>query len=176
MVVNTGAFIAAAHRTTEGDAITLGESYVLSLRQIAPFVLTGLLYGVIVVAGLVLFVVPGIVLAIRYFAAPYLVMIEGTSGRAALARSTALAQGRKLRIWWRELGCTILSSLTLYLAGSLVRIALGAALGEPGVGFSEPKPLWSLTVELYANIVSQSLFVILNVLLVKSLRALAASL
>lgn len=174
MVVNTMALITAAHRTTEGEVPTVGESYALSLGLVTQFLWTGLLYVVIVIAGLVLLIVPGIVMAIRYFAAPYLVILEQTSGRRALSRSKELSQGRKLRIWWRELGCGVLFSLTLSLGAAGLTIAVGVALGNPLAGFAEPKPLWAETIELYGNIVSEALFVIFNVLLIKCLRALLA--
>lgn len=175
MAVNTVAFITAAHHTSEGQVLTVGESYALSPKHVGSFLWTGFLYVVIVLAGLVLFIIPGIVLAIRYFAAPYLVILEGTSGRAALSRSTALAQGRKYPIWWRELGCGILFTIVLCLAAFVLTIAVGAALGDPSAGFAEQKPLWAETIELYTNIVSQALFVIFNVILIKSIRALVPS-
>jgi len=49
---------------------------------------------------------------------------------------------------------------------------VGAALGDPWAGFAEHKPLWADTIALYTNIVSQALFVIFNVLLIKCLRTL----
>lgn len=172
MAVTTTALITAADRALEGEAPTVGESYALSLKLVGPFVWTGLLYALIVMAGLILLIIPGIVLAIRYFAAPYLVIVEGTSGRAALSRSTVLSQGRKLRIWWRELGCGILFSLCFFLAALALTTAVGAAVGDPSAGFAEQKPAWAETVELYTNIVSEALFVIFNVLLIKCLGTL----
>ena len=46
-------------------------------------------------------------------------------------------------------------------------------MGEPFIGFSEPKPEWAESIDLFGRIISEGLFVIFNVLLFKSLRILA---
>ncbi len=174
MTLNTLALITAAHRTIEGEPITVGESYALALNGVWDFVWTGFLYVLIVLGGLVLFVIPGIVLAIGYFASPYLVVLEGISGRRALSRSTALSRGRKMRIWWREMGCGILFSLTLGLATFALTVLVAAVMGDLPAAFAQQKPLWAETIELYGNIVSQALFVIFNVLLIKCLQTVSS--
>lgn len=174
MTLNTLALVTAAHRTIEGESITVGESYALALNRVWDFVWTGLLYILIVVGGLVLFVIPGIVLAIGYFASPYLVVLEGISGRRALSRSTALSRGRKMRIWWRQLGCGILFSLTLWLATFALTVVVAAVMGDLPAALAQQKPLWAETIELYGNIVSEALFVIFNVLLIKCLQTVSS--
>ena len=56
--------------------------------------------GVIVLFGMAALIVPGIILAVRYFLIDYVVVLEGVGGEAALRRSAELTKGRRWPIFW----------------------------------------------------------------------------
>ncbi len=58
---------------------------------------------------------------------------------------------------------------------ALLILLVGVILGDPPIGFSQPRPAWAEGIQLFGNIISEGLFVIFNVLLFKSLRGLDKS-
>jgi hypothetical protein len=172
-ILSTMALMMAAHRTSDGEAIGVWESYDLSMRLFWRYIWTSILYILIVLGGVFLFIIPGIIWGTRYVFAPYVVLIEGTCGREALSRSKALTKDRLLSIFGRELVLGLLFFLVITIPLALLILLVGLSFGEPFIGFSEPKPEWAQSIELFGRIISEGLFVIFNVLLFKSLRPLA---
>jgi len=190
----------AADRATEGRAIDVWESYDLSLGFFWRYIWTSILY-LLVVSCISLLIIPlmilqifyrfrwpflwhflvfsiflagigGIILALRYFFAPFAVVIEGISGRAALSRSKSLTKGRMLSTLRYQVGFGILFFLLVFIPLGLL-IALSGLLfvGDPLIGFQEPNPVWAKIVWFFGSIICGGTFEIFNVLLFKSLRA-----
>lgn len=64
-------------------------------RPFVAFFLTNLVYGLIVIGGLILLIVPGIIWSIKYIFAPYLVIDKGLGVRDALRESARMTDGHK---------------------------------------------------------------------------------
>jgi len=92
-----------------------------------PYLAVSLLAGIIVSIGLVLLVIPGIYLGLRFQFAPYLVVDRGIGPLAALAQSGDLTRGVKLRL----LGFDLLLVL-VWLVGALVLI-VGLLVAMPTI-------------------------------------------
>ena len=88
--VAEGALIHSAAKSYLGEQETVGTSVSFGLSRVVPRLLTGLLKGVIIVIGLILFIVPGVYFLFRYALTSSVVVIEGRSGMAALGRSKEL--------------------------------------------------------------------------------------
>jgi uncharacterized membrane protein len=172
-ILSTMALMMAAHKTSDGQAIGVLESYTLSLGLFWRYIWTGILYFLIVLGGLFLFIIPGIIWAIRYVFAPYLVIVEGIGGRKALSRSKGITKGRLGGVFVRELVFGLLFFLVIMIPLALLILLVGVVLGKPDIGFSEPNPEWAQAIQQFGQIISEALFVIFNVLLFKSIRALA---
>jgi hypothetical protein len=166
----------AAHKTSDGEAMGVWESYSSSFGLFWRYIWAGILYFLIVLGGFFLFIIPGIIWAVRYVFAPYAVIVEGVGGGAALSRSKAITKDRCGSIFLLELGFGFLFFLVIVIPMTLLILLVGLALGKPFVGFSTPSPEWAQTIWFFGNIVSEGLFVIFNVLLFKSLRSLDNSL
>jgi uncharacterized membrane protein len=74
------------------------------------------LYGLIVVAGMFLLIVPGIIWAVKYFLTPYLIIDKNLNPLQALKNSGRMTHGSKLDLFLFSL----LSFVLLALGGSLV--------------------------------------------------------
>ncbi len=61
-----------------------------------PFAFTSFLVGLVIMAGTLLFIIPGIIFALWYAFAGYAVMLDGQTGLAAMRFSKGLVVGR----WW----------------------------------------------------------------------------
>ena len=73
----------------------LAELYGSSGSRLAPLLWTSILMGLGVGLGLMLLIVPGILLAIRWAVATPIVMLEGLGARAAMRRSQELVEGHR---------------------------------------------------------------------------------
>jgi len=169
LTLTTMAITVAAHRASEWEVIDVVESYSISLRLLGPYVWTWALYSLIVLGGLFLFIIPGLIWGVLYILAPYAVIIEGTSGRAALSVSRALTEGKKIFIY--VFGFGVLFFLVVSTPLLLITLLVGVMLGDPMIGFVAPKPEWAKAIELLGQITHETLFIIFNVLLFKSLRS-----
>jgi hypothetical protein len=84
-----------------------------------------IVYVALVLAGLVLFVVPGIWLAFRCYFAAQAAALEGLGPTAALRRSAEVVHGA----WWRTLGYLLLIGLLLGATGSIA-VSILASTGS----------------------------------------------
>jgi hypothetical protein len=171
-VLTSMALTMAAHKTSDGEAIGIGESYTLSLGLFWRYIWTGILYFLIVLGGLFLLIIPGIIWSVRYVFAPYAVIVEGIGGGEALSRSKALIKDRLGSIFLLEVGFGLLFFLVIVIPMALFILLIGLVSGNPLIGFSETKPVWADGIQFFGNITSEGLFVIFNILLFKSLRGL----
>ncbi len=195
LVLSTMAIMMAAHKTSDGQAINILESYSLSWGLFWRFTWTSILYLLIVSGGLFLLIIPGIIWGIRYVFAPFLVIMEGIGGREALSSSKAITRGRMGGILGREFVFGLLSFLVITIPLALLIMLIEVVLGKPAIGFLQPynewaqeswfgylavinwflqpDPEWAQAIRQFGQIISEALFVIFNVILFKSIRALA---
>jgi hypothetical protein len=109
--------------------------YQAALKQAIPRWLpgigtTGLMS--LLLLGLSLFlIIPGVIFAIYWAFAIYVVMLNNKSGMAALNYSRQVVRGR----WWRTLGYFIVFGLISGMASWVINIPLAAYLSNPVVNF-----------------------------------------
>jgi len=72
-----------------------------SAGLVLPLLLVGLLAGLVIVGGLILFIVPGIIFGLWYTFVTYALVLDGQHGRAALKASKALVKGRIGKVFGR---------------------------------------------------------------------------
>lgn len=168
LTVTTIAITVAAHGASDGEVMDVAESYLVSFRLLIPYAWTWILYSLLVSGGLFLFILPGIIWSVVYILAPYAVIIEGTSGKAALSTSRSLTQGKN--IYFYVFGFGALFFLVISIPLFLIVLLVGTLLGDPMIGFVQPKPGWAKAIGLLGRITHETLFIIFNVLLFKSLR------
>ncbi|MEK9200965.1 MAG: hypothetical protein AAB909_03260 [Patescibacteria group bacterium] len=83
-------------------------------KKLAPSVVwTGFVQGACVLGGLILFVVPGLILAVWFAFSQYIVVENGVSGFKALQKSKVLLRGR---FWEAALFLSLLTLMTLLLS------------------------------------------------------------
>jgi hypothetical protein len=108
----------------EGNAPNLIDLTSL-LKRGPTFLLAFCIYSVLVVGGLVLLVVPGIYLAVRYAFFGQVIATSPVSPLEALRDAAALSYGR----WW-TISRTVLMALLLNLAGAAL-LGLGLVITFP---------------------------------------------
>lgn len=126
----TGALARAISARYLGRPMTLSGAYDLGEGTLTRLVLGSLAYGVLVGIGFILFIIPGIYLAVRFAFVPQVIVLEGASIGQAFDRSTELVRGS----WWRVFGILLTVILIAGLAEGLISgIISGALLGGNAV-------------------------------------------
>lgn len=99
-----------------------------STDKVLPFLLVSILYGLIVIGGLILLVFPGIIWSIKYMMAPYLVIDKGLKPVEALKESGRLTNGVKWDIFGFQqvVGTVIMIGYLALFIGIIVSIPVGA--------------------------------------------------
>lgn len=116
------------------------------------------------ILGLFFLIAPGVRIYIRLFFAPFIVLIDGYGGRAALERSWSLMRGREVTVLWNMMGflaVTILCALPLQLAGGMLLEGIAGAAGASRVIAGASGALWALFVQVFGQAYSLSGLVLL---------------
>ncbi len=106
--------------------VELRPAFAVLRRRWRPFVNTGLRFLLRIFLGFILFVIPGLVMTVRYSLWGPVVLMEGLEKKAALQRARALASRS-----WRTI---ILAMLFQFLVPAIVGAAVGALIGATTKG------------------------------------------
>jgi hypothetical protein len=126
--------IYALHTIAEGERPRAGAVFVAGFEAFTPLFSAVLLAAVGIALGLLVLILPGVYLAVRWYFVPQAVVIEGTRGTAALARSSALVDG----FWWRTFGLVVLANVAIAIPGFLLLTPFTA------IAESTDRAVWSL--------------------------------
>jgi hypothetical protein len=117
-----GALVEVVRDLHEGRPIrSIGAVYASTRGRLGTLLGASLVYGVGVVIGLFLLLIPGLIAAARWSLIVPLVMIEGLGWREAFARSSGLVKGKTGRVLVVILLSNILSAIaSVALAGVFI--------------------------------------------------------
>ena len=87
--------------------LEIGQAVKQAWGMIFSYIWISILVGLIVTCGYLLFFIPGIIFAVWFFLAPYILFFEGKKGSQALGRSKELIDG----YWWPVFGRIIIIAL-----------------------------------------------------------------
>jgi hypothetical protein len=128
-----GAALTAVLLSREHTSFAPGNPYLWTLRRFAPWALTWLLIGVIVLFGFVLLIIPGILLGIRLFWADEYALVLESGPVRSIRDSWNLTRGRG----WRIFSFQFLLGLAEYLIvlpGVALIAGIHVAAGATGFG------------------------------------------
>jgi hypothetical protein len=130
------ALVFAVEARHAGRPLSTREAYGLAVERFIPFLYTAALAVLRIFGGLLLFVIPGIVLALRYTLAHLAVLLEELRGKPALERSAALVRAEPARALGYLAAATLVAIALNFLCALAVTVFTGltAALGAGSVG------------------------------------------
>lgn len=102
-------------------------------KVIWPLIAVSIIVGIVTGLGFILLIVPGIILALMYFAAQYLVIVDKKKIGESLSTSIKMAKGRKWDLFVKLFVSHIVVGVLYYIAIIIVSIifaALGALVSE----------------------------------------------
>lgn len=124
-----GGYLFVLIKHFRGEEIVFDDLFSLDSRWIS-FAFLGLIKGILITLGFVLFIIPGIYLSIRWMFAGLLVIDQNMKPLQALRASSEMTMGNK----WKLLGFSIVS-LILFILG-LLFIGIGAVIAGIVVTFA----------------------------------------
>jgi hypothetical protein len=148
------ALVLSVEGRESGRPLTAREAYEGAARRFLPLVAAGGRAVLRIAGGLLLLVVPGLLLALRYSFFHLAVLVDGLDGREALERSAALVSSEPRRAL-AFLACATLAAAALNaLCALVVATATGgaSALGAGSVGVLQGQ-LEALLSELLQGLV-----------------------
>jgi len=106
----------AALQDMRGRAVNLGESVQVGLDRAVPLLGVLILLGLGVWLGCLLLVIPGIMLAVRWYIAVPVCVVERLGGTSALGRSAELTKGHR----WKIFGLMLIVGFGGGIAGAVL--------------------------------------------------------
>lgn len=118
------AFNRAGIRLAGGKSAQVADLFWFDLKIILSFMAVSVLYVLIVVAGLLLLIIPGIIFALMFGQAVMVIADRGLGPIAALKESKKLTEGQKWRlfVWGWVQGLVMLGGFLLFVVGVFVAI------------------------------------------------------
>lgn len=146
-------------------------------KLLLPMMLTGSLQIVIIFGGTLLFIVPGIYLAIALSYSSLFVIDRGLRNFQAIKASYVLVKGRWWATLWRELAAGFVFAIGLVIVVGLVQmlltvLSLGASAAFSGSESVSATPMFKATMDLFSSIVEAATLPLFIILRVKIYRAL----
>ena len=123
--VLSGAIARAAAGSLVGETITPGDAFSYGFHRLGSILLIGLLVALIVTGGFLLFIVPGIIFAVKLSVSIPALIVENRRGTDAIGRSWNLTTGQ----FWHVLGTWFLAFVITWIVTGI----LGALGGSNAV-------------------------------------------
>jgi hypothetical protein len=126
----------ATFQFLRGHAVSIGECLSRGLSLILPVIGVALLTGLLVGIGTVLFIIPGIIVAVMLWVAIPVAVVERPGVIDSLKRSADLTKGYR----WTIFGIVIVIDIILAVIGAILGAVLVTAAGFTGLSIA----LWVL--------------------------------
>jgi hypothetical protein len=120
-LVLTGAITRAVAAEVAGEDPGVEQSYRFGFHRLGSVLLVSVLVGLATVAGLILFVIPGIYIGVRLAVSIEALVVEGRRGTQAMGRSWELVGGH----WWHAFGTLLVAGLLTGVVNSLITLPFG---------------------------------------------------
>jgi hypothetical protein len=123
----TGALAQAVSARYLGRPMTISQAYeALGVGTILTLVGVAFLSAILILIGLILFIIPGIYIAVRFIVASQAAVLERQGVTDSLRRSWNLVEGN----WWRVFGIVIVVAILVSVLEALVGRVVSAAAGD----------------------------------------------
>ena len=141
----TLSIVVITDRAVEGQSLPWTDAILQALSKWAKAIGTGILAGLIVLLGMVIFIIPGVIFSVYYMFTTYVVVLRNESGIDALSYSKSLVQGQ----WWRMFGIALAIGIIIAVVTMAVIIPLNLI-----VSLISYNPYWSIIPTTLVSIVS----------------------
>ena len=120
-LVLTGAITRAVAAEVAGQDPSVEQSYRFGFHRLGSVLLVSVLVGLAIVAGLIVFIIPGIYIGIRLCVSIEALVVEGRRGTEAMGRSWGLVGGH----WWHAFGTVVVGGLLTGIVNAVITTPFG---------------------------------------------------
>jgi hypothetical protein len=153
----SGCITRATVAYSQGHRASLGECLGVALRRAGPVIVVSLLFGIMVMLGLILLIVPGIMLAVMWSVVVPITVEERTGILGAFNRAQELTRGARWTIFGLFL-LIFLIGLGIGFVGVLVStVTIGFSYENPAISSSVPALAVNVIVLTLASAFSSAL-------------------
>lgn len=138
-----------AYNALKSQKVTLGAAFELALNRFFPMLGSLICLGLAMSLGLVLLIVPGLMIAVRYYVSPIACLIEQRGPIDSLGRSAELTDGYR----WPILG------LALLVAVASIIVTVPASLFLPALVGRVPATIVSMLITAALGSVNTVIYV-----------------
>ena len=146
-ILLSGAVTYGVFRHLHGERASVGDVLRVGVSRFGTVWATGILYGLAVLIGTILLIVPGIVLAVRYWLAVPAAVIEDSGATASLDRSKDLTEGNRWRIFRLGLILFFVMMVSMLLVGAIA-FTVGSSFVDTGAAENVNTPTSGLVQAL----------------------------
>ncbi len=118
-ILSTFAYRASILKLSSKE-LKLLDVYKASASGLISFCLTLLLSGLIIFVGFLLFIIPGVILFVRFYFVPFVASLEGIYYRSALRKSSEYVKG----LWWKVFARILILVVLLFVVSVIFYIIL----------------------------------------------------
>jgi hypothetical protein len=115
-LVLTGAITRAVAAEVAGEDPNVEQSYRFGFHRLGAVLLVSVLVGLATIAGLILFIIPGIYIGVRLAVSVEALVVEGRRGTQAMGRSWELVGGH----WWHAFGALVVAGLITGVVNAII--------------------------------------------------------
>ena len=160
-----GAITYGVVQALKGNEISVGESLSVGFQRMFPVLLVSFVVGLCVLAGLLLLIVPGVMLAVMLFVAVPAAVIEKPGIFGAIDRSMELTKGFRWQIFFIALiifvGSMALSLVTTGGGGTVMDLdpeVEPMVIAEPSLGAHLLSMFMQMVVSLFSAVASSVVY------------------
>ncbi len=157
-------------RLTKEEKIDLKAIYREAYAKILSYLWINILVGLIAFVGFLLIIIPGIIFAVWFSMAVYILIFEGTRGTKALSKSKELVKNYFWQVLWRWVAPYFFFGLIVLTVIYIPIYIIGLLLGAPLSGFAEVSPWWANLISNIVSLAAMPIFSAIGVLLYDSLK------
>jgi hypothetical protein len=118
-ILSTFAYRASILKLSSKE-LKLLDVYKASASGLISFCFTLLLSGLIIFVGFLLFIIPGVILFVRFYFVPFVASLEGIYYRSALRKSSEYVKG----LWWKVFARILILVVLLFVVSVIFYIIL----------------------------------------------------
>jgi len=118
----SGAMIFYTYQSLNRNQVTVGQAFNQANRRFLHLVLVYIIFFLLVFAGFIALVIPGIYVSYRLIFSGYATVIDNSSPLDSLNRSWELTKGR----WWLVFRSVLLLILVIFVPGLLLSLLIGS--------------------------------------------------
>jgi len=118
-------------KLANGESVNVGELF-QTVTPFFSFLFASILYALIVIAGTILLVFPGVIWTLKFYLYPYYVIDQGMGPVAALKASAAATGGAK----WDMLGVIYVLNVVVFLGFFALVIGLVATIPTAAIAYA----------------------------------------